>query len=368
MKYIINFIFFIFLINTIFAQTHQQLKKELDRVVYYDAEVAFKDTPGFIVGIIIGDSTYVYSYGKIDKEKQLKPTDQHIFEIGGASKVYTAMLVDQLIAEGKLSYDDDIAKYITDFKPNQTTIHQLITHTSGLPRMPKDFALKELKKNDPFAYYSKKDLFDFYKNFKFIKKEENDYLYSNVNYALLEYVIEAVSNKKFEIVLQEKILQPLNLNSSFIAQKPKDITFANGYSKAAIEVEKRNYNSFGASAGMKSNMEDLLSLMQFHLAENSPQQWTSFHQMHEPLYPTDLDDRSHIARGWHVIKNKKYADVIAHSGSTSGHRMFMGFIKETKTAVVVLANSEKGTNGLGYMTLKMINNYWKKKKNKRLKM
>jgi len=368
MKHITFFLFISIVINTLSAQNTAHLKKELDRVVYYDAEVAFKDTPGFIVGIIIGDSTYVYSYGSIEKGKEIKPTDQHVFEIGGASKVYTAMLVDQLVAEGKLSYEDDIAKYISDFKPNQTTIHQLITHTSGLPRMPKDFALKELKKNDPFAYYSKKDLFDFYKNFKFIKKAEDDYLYSNVNYALLEYIIEAASNEKFEDLLQQKVLQPLNLNASFISHTPKDIAFANGYTKVAIEVEKRNYNSFGASAGMKSNMEDLLQLMNFHLDENHPLQWSSFHQMHEPLYPTDLDDRSHIARGWHVIKNKKYPNVNAHSGSTSGHRMFMGFVKETKTAVVVLANSEKGTNGLGYLTLKMINNYWKKKKNKRLKM
>ena len=63
-----------------------------------------------------------------------------------------------------------------------------------------------------------------------------------------------------------------------------------------------------------------------------------------------------------VKPKKRFYNVIAHSGATDGHQVYIGFVKETGTAVVVLSNSENNLDGLGGYILRMINKEWRRKK------
>jgi len=350
-----------------FAQMEASLQKELNRIIYYDAKISYETTPGFVVGIIVGDSTYVFPYGSLSKNESSSPNSNSIFEIGGATKVFTASLVQLLVEEGKMDYDAPLNSYLNKKQRNKAyneiTVLDAITHVTGLPRMPMGFGAKEFEDNNPYAYYTKVDFFEFYQNYNIKPSKKKSYQYSNVSYALLQQAIENVSEQNYEILLNEKILAPIGMSHTAVnLSEEQHSALAGGYTLIGKATDAWDYQSFEASSGLKSSTKDLLAFLNVQLGQSEMALAKSFEAMHEELYKTDIDDRTYIAKGWHTIKQRKYFDVLAHSGSTSGHRMFMGFVKETNTAVVVLSNSENGTNGLGYLVLKMLNNNFKKRK------
>ena len=368
MKHII--LSFLFILSTIVlqAQIEAQLKKEIDKILYYDIHVDYEKVPGFVIGIILQDSMYVLSYGHVSKSENKKPDGHTIFEIGDISKVFTASLIAQMEAEGLLKYDAPFDQYIGETEKNlyshNMTVADLLSHTSGLPKMPFGFGLKEKESNNPYAHYTKKDLIRFYREYIFDDKPKRKYLFSNVNYALLEILIENIYKQPYEQVVKEQLLDPLQMYDTRIQlSKEQNNRLAKGYNLGGQKMPTWSYQSFAASVGLKSTVNDML---QFAAAQFDGQH-KSFDKLHQLAFPTEIDKRTWIGKGWHILKIKKYYDLVAHTGTTSGHRAFLGFIKETKTAVVILSNSKMGMNSLAYSVLKMINNHWKKRKTKKFK-
>ncbi|HFC00339.1 MAG TPA: class A beta-lactamase-related serine hydrolase [Phaeodactylibacter sp.] len=365
----------IFLISNILAQDRTNLKKEIDKIIHYDTEIEYSKTPGFVVAVKVQDSIFYFGYGSISKEKTQQPNENTIFEIGGLTKSFTASLVSLLVAEGKMEYEKSFNSYLPNDEKNEDlenlTIDQLLTHTSGMPRMPLEFGVKETEMHNPYAHYTQKDLMDFYKIFIPIepkkkkrwcrKKQKNDnYLYSHLNYALLERAIAYSQHQSFENLLEQKITRPLHLMDTKVQlSEEQQSRLATGYTTSGAPTPPWKFQSFKASEGLKSTAKDLI-----HFAEAQMgccPDFKAFEQTHLGKKKVRHNKRVEATRGWHIIStNKKFYDVIAHSGTTNGHRAYLAFVKETDTAVVVLSNSEHGMQSLGYLILQMVNNYWKK--------
>jgi len=81
-----------------------------------------------------GDIIYNQGFGYIDREKKIPNTPQSQLKIGSIVKDFTAVVILQLMEQGKLDLDDPIINYINDFPENisnQVTIRQLLRHESG---------------------------------------------------------------------------------------------------------------------------------------------------------------------------------------------------------------------------------------------
>ena len=137
---------------------------------------------------------------------------------------------------------------------------------------------------------------------------------------------------------------------------------AQGYSLGGQPTPPWNMQSFAGSEGIKASMNDLLKYVQVSIKANDLTLSPVLTQNQQPLIKTGLTKNTWGGNGWHVITNKSYYDVILHAGSTTGYRSFLGFVPETETGVVILANSPTSMNGLGLLILRMINNNWKRKK------
>ncbi len=353
------------------AQDRAQLREEIDKVIHFETEISHDNIPGFTIGVIFQDSTYIYNYGHQSKKNDLILTDSSLFEIGSVTKVFTASLVSILVEEGVMSYEAPFNSYLKSKCQNNElddiTIAQLLNHSSGLPKMPVDFGAHEKELNNPYAHYSKKQLLNFYKKHKPGKRnpKESAYLYSNVNYGLLEIAIENATGKSYEAILEEKILQPAGMIHTFASSDSKRTDrqpLTKGYSRNGKATSPWAFKSFTASEGLKSSTTDLLTFLKMHLDLKETPYADLFEKNTEEQVNTGLSDNAFMGNGWHIIKLRKYYDVVLHSGSTSGHRAFIGFVKETQTGVVILSNSEHGTGGLGYLILRMINFNWKKKR------
>jgi serine-type D-Ala-D-Ala carboxypeptidase/endopeptidase len=350
-----------------FSQMRDDLQKEIDKIIFHDTEITFDKIPGFVIGIIYRDSVFIYSYGTTTKDSLKVPDRETIFEIGGLTKVFTASLVNLLVEEGVMNYDSTLNHYLPeDYQNDKTekiTINDLIIHTSGLPKLPLEFGIKENEPNNPYANYTKEDLLDFYKNYLPEEDRFGKYHYSTLNYALLEIAIEFATKESFEEVLREKIFDPLNMKNSCVTiDEIKKGQLTTGYTIAGIATPIWQFQSFAASEGVKSSADDLLKFLACNLGQSHPKLAANFSQTHVQVIETEFNKNAFMGKGWHIVKNKKYYDSVLHAGSTSGQRAFMGFVKETQTAVVLLSNSEYSTNGLGYLILRLINNNWKKRK------
>ena len=363
---LISSLLLFFSVQCVFAQTAAKLEKELNRLIYFDADLDFEKVPGFVIGIVHGDSTYVFSYGTLSRTEQVAPKDNSIFELGGITKVFTASLVELLVEEGLMDYNTSLNEYLPKAISNDKTditLIEAITHTAGMPRLPHGIGKREKEANNPYAYYAKQDLYEFYKNYYPID-EENRYQYSHVTYALLETAIENVTGERFEEVLNKKLLKPLGLNDTNIRlNADQKSRLAQGYNIMGKRTKPWRFSSFQGSVGMKSSVNDLMSFMSVQMGIGNEKYANSFEDMHEPIFETDLAKNNYISKAWHVIKKRNH-NIVLHAGSTSGHQAFMGFVKESQTGVVILSNSENSTNNLGFIVLRAMNNNWKKSKSK----
>ncbi len=351
------------------AQMKEDIREEIEKIIYYDTDVLQKEIPGFSIALLYQDSVFTFHYGYTSFAQKQKLEDSTIFEIGGLTKVFTASLIEVLVQDGLLEYDKPFNSYLDSIHRNASlnhiTIADLVCHRAGLPKLPSEFGIKEKEPNNPYAYYTKEDLLNFYKNYT-PDEEKRKYFYSSLNYALLEIAIENVSRKNYESILKEKILTPLTLQETFIRLDQKSGKMpVPGFSIGKNQMPVLKFQSFSASEGLKTTIRDLVRFLRVNMGALEASYSKIFENIHQPVYETEINKYAKVAKGWHVVELKKYYNVILHSGSTNGHRAYIGFVKETQTGVVVLSNSEHSMDGLGFLILRMLNHNWKKKKSKK---
>ena len=83
-----------------------------------------------------GEVIYEASHGMADFEWSVPNRLDTKFRIGSVTKQFTAMLVMQLVEQGKLAVTDTVSRHLPSYRPDtgeRITIHQLLNHTSGLP-------------------------------------------------------------------------------------------------------------------------------------------------------------------------------------------------------------------------------------------
>lgn len=360
MKFRSSFLFFLcytFIINLSFAQENITSKTIVDDLVYKSLNIDFERSPGFVVGVINGDSSFVFSYGTVDKKTRTLPSSQSLFEIGNLTNIFTAQLVNILVEEGKLEKDISINNYLPDSLQNWTnstiTIQKLLTHTSGLPRVPLGIGMTQKEDNQPYAFYSKTMLIQYFKNYDFSTAEIGKYNYSHLGYALLELIVEYKTGEDFEDVLQEFLLDKKYLNTQLKLLKSEKELLVQGFDKSHQPTSPWKYSSFEGAVGLKSNINDLLILLRENIDTEN------YNMMQKALVPSGMKKNVFVGEGWHIVQQRRHNPIILHTGATSGYRGYMAFVKETRTGVVVLSNSEYALRGLGYFILKEMNKGFK---------
>ncbi|MBK7410821.1 MAG: beta-lactamase family protein [Saprospirales bacterium] len=271
----------------------------------------------------------------------------------------------RLAQEGFLDLDSSLVAYLNmdpiDPAIRNITLRRCLNHTSGLPRYPPGFGEIEYSAQDPYAAYSKEELRAFLEAYRLPNGSPCPYSFSNMNYGFLELAVEARMGRPFEEIMQEELLAPLDLGHTyFTLPVPDESAIAQGYNAASRPTPLWHPASHQGAFGLKSNMADLLKWMQLLLAP--PPAWEPiFSELYRQPIPTGIRKNTYVALGWHVVyPKKKRFRILVHTGSTSGYMAYMALVPETKTGVVILANSPYGARGLGMLVLGMLNDNWKK--------
>ena len=145
-----------------------------------------------------------------------------LFDIGSNTKEFTAALILKLEADGRLSLDDTLGRWLPQYPAwKDVTIRSLLQMVSGIPNYSETVEIGEIEVADIHHQFSAKDLIGFVdpSNGKHFPPGSG-WFYSNTNYILAGLIIEAASGMNYERALTTMILQPLGLHETFYADGP----------------------------------------------------------------------------------------------------------------------------------------------------
>lgn len=187
------------------------------------------------------------AYGIADRSRNIPNTNKTRFNLGSINKMFTAVAIAQLAEKGKISFNDPLIKYLPDY-PNKSiaekvTIHQLLTHTSGLGTYFND-KFRAGKAN----VKSVKDFFQFFVNDPLAFEPGTNWQYSNVGFILLGAVVEKVSGQDYYDYVKEHIYKPAGMNNTGFYGTDKDSQVSIGY----IKEESKDGSTTSA---FKSNVD-----------------------------------------------------------------------------------------------------------------
>lgn len=346
---------------------------------YVDKLMKEYEAPGVCVGIIHdGDVIYSKGFGFRDLERKLPVTPETVFGIASVSKSFTALAIMQLAERGALSVEHSVNKYLPDFdlpgahseNAPKVSIHNLLTHTPGIPPLPSlNYAIIECTepenadKHDVCEDVSELDkagdkpsVKDPKGLLRFIANHDYDLLglpgeyvsYSNDAYGLLGTVIELASGKEYEEYLQDNILKPLGMGHTTtriekLKQFPEvtRLYYKDSDDKLCTSQYWQEAPSFTACGFLKSNVRDLLSYVNLYLnngtlGDKRIASRESISRMVTPYYPYILD--RWYGYGFNIRPDYAGVTLIQHSGSLRGVSSNIGYIPEKSIGVVVLSN------------------------------
>lgn len=161
-------------------------------------------------------SIYKKSIGYIDVEKGIKANSTSTYRIGSISKMFTASLVFKAIEEGKLELGQSLDKFYPSIKNSETiNIENLLNHSSGIYDFTRDADYLEWST----TFQSKERMIERIASgeTQFIPNEKSEY--SNSNYVLLTFILESLYDEPFEVLLKDKIINPLQLKNTYYGAK-----------------------------------------------------------------------------------------------------------------------------------------------------
>lgn len=204
------------------------------------------------------------AYGFADKEKKVPNNLETKFNLGSINKIFTRVAIGQLVSAGKISFDDELGKFLPDY-PNKdarekVTIRHLVTMKGGIG----DFFGEEFNATPKNQFRNNSDFIPLFADKPLAFEPGTRDQYSNGGYVLLGAIIEKVTGESYYDYVRENIFKVAGMTNteSFETDKVPTNT-ANGYTRRTPKgellnnIETRPFRGSAAGGGY-SNAEDLL--------------------------------------------------------------------------------------------------------------
>jgi serine-type D-Ala-D-Ala carboxypeptidase/endopeptidase len=309
-----------------------------------------KVAPGIAVGIIDEHGSRVIACGKLKSDGNEKVDGNTIFEIGSITKVFTTLLLQDMVDHGEVKLDDPISKYLPasvqtpSRNGKQITLYHLATHTSGLPRLPFSMWYLALHPIDPYASFRVKDFYKFLSNYKLTNDIGTHFEYSNAGMSLLGHVLSLKAGTNYEALVRQRICKPLGMESTWVVLSPElKKRMAAAYDGSGNPVANWTPSDFPADGELRSSANDLLKFLAANLGYANSTLADQMREIQIPREKTD-DPADSIGLGW-MIKND--TRMVWHNGGTSGYRSYIALDQLRRRGIVVLANSDNEVDNIG---------------------
>jgi CubicO group peptidase (beta-lactamase class C family) len=291
-----------------------------------------------------GKTIFSKAYGLASLEYNIPNTENTLFNIGSVSKQFTAMGIVLLEQQSKLSFDDDLRKYIPELANYDKiiTIRHLLHHTSGVRDL---HGLLGLAGWRPADLETNEDVYRIFKNQKDLNFNPGDeFSYSNTGYIFLAKIIENVSGVGFEQWMKQNIFEPLGMKNTYVETQHDRVIPNNATSYYLRNEFKRaiEYWGYFGSGNMHSTTEDLNIWLQ-NLSAPKKEWESAFKKL---LLTTPLNNGFETNYGFGVrIESYEGRKVIQHGGSVGGFRAITRVFPEEQLHIVMLSNYSRSSIG-----------------------
>jgi len=309
-------------------------------------------------------------FGVMNKKTHAPVRSTTIFELGSVTKTFSALLLAQNVGSGEMSLDDKLVDYLDNSDGysdslKQITLLELATYTSGLP-----FNIDNMSYNGATNSRNQKVLNQFLHTWVAPYTPGTAERYSNPGFALLGMAMADYEEAPLAQVMQNNILQPLNMNSSFLTIPANKMKFySGGYDAKGSPSRSPQGGLLAGSWAMKASVTDMEQYLRLALGldnmppklvtamkiaqtgyfENEKHQQIGLAWMVNPLDKVDKAEllkvvepapRKHNESPVSRIGSPKFNGnaLIEKTGSTNGFRAYIGVIPGQKIGVVILVN------------------------------
>ncbi len=300
---------------------------------YMDARLKVSKFSGTVLVAKDGQVLFAKGYGFANIEHEVPNTVKTKFRLASVSKQFVATGIMILEGEGKLEVDDPLKRHLPDCPKAwaDLTIHQLLSHTSGVPENLR-VALFKGQWPQPIDLDS---ILSVVKDRPLDFKPGEKFSYSNTGYVLLGLVIEKLSGQGYGEFLRDRIFKPLGMNDTGVDNRKLVLkNRANNYGISKGEFVQAQYIDLSqvyAAGSLYSTVEDLLKWdSALYTDKILPQE--SLEKMWTPV-------EDNYGYGWLSVKRND-RKLITHSGGLPGCNTMVEHYPESKVFVTVLCNLE----------------------------
>ena len=302
------------------------------------------DAPGVAV-IVVDDGKVVYSGGRglANVEAKQAITPATVFRLGSITKQFTSAVILQLAEDGKLSLNDPLSKFLSDYpKPGaDATIAQLLNHTSGIKSYTgiPGWMMVEANTARP---YTTDEMLALFKNQPADFAVGTEHRYNNSGYVLLGAVIEKVTGRPWHAAVEERIVKPLGLTSIRYGELESSTPgMAQGYSQKEgklIPARKIHMSVPHAAGALIGSVEDLAKWAEA-LHKGKVVSSATYAQM---IAPTKLPNGKIENYGFGLSQQElRGHKTVGHGGGIFGFHTASTYIPDEDVFIAVFANSDE---------------------------
>ena len=347
--------------STTFAQISSP---QIDSLVS-DALLKFKVAGAAIAVVKDGKVIHSKGYGVTDINTKIAVNENTNFQIASNTKAFTTTALAILEEEGKIKWTDKVIDHIPEFKmyndyvTENFNIQDLLTHRSGLA-----LGVGDLMFFPDGSDFTIKDVVSCFQYFKPVSAFRTKFDYDNLLYMVAGEVIARAGGMSYELFVQKRIIEPLEMNNSFVGSLQKDksnlATPHSSESGALKSIDSYDIGMADAAGGIFSNVADMSKWMMMHLNKGKhgidlKTPLFSLKKHHEmwrihTVLKTNQNTRynSHFngyGLGW-VLTDVVGKFKVSHTGGLPGMLSNVTMYPDLNLGIVILTNTENGGEAL----------------------
>ncbi len=313
-----------------YAQTINQTK--LDQ--YFDRLAEKNKAMGTLV--IAKDGKVIYTrsigYGQITETIQKPLTAKSRYRIASITKMYTAVMILQLVDEKKIKLTDTLSKFFPQLaNANKITIADILSHRSGIHDALQDPNIRRKLKTEPIT---KEELIAIITEGKSDFEPGTKHAYSNSGYAILGLIIEKLTGKTYAEVLKDRITSKIGIQDTYVASGSIDVSknesltyrYIGGW-KQEPETHPSNLFGGGAIVSTPSDMAKFIhSLFSLKLISNE-----NFERM------KTIKDGEGSGMEPFLFADRTF---YGHTGGGDNYGAWLAYMPEEKLAIAYTTNAK----------------------------
>ena len=324
---------------------------DIEQVVRRHVQPMLIPAGGMAVALSIDGRTLFFNYGMADVARKTPITSDSLFNLASVGKAFIATLLADAVKRGEVSLDDPVAKYVTELQQGgdirKVTLGQLASHTSGLPRTPKQY------EPDHRGPYTLPDFIRYLNSWQADAAHQpgQQDIYSNTGFVLLSLALQRRFNMPIAQLMETRLLVPLGMTSTALP-----VPRGNARGQLAPEFRRRavqGYNADAKPVGEPGNEQGAFNWPGTGQIYSSPRDMARFLAAN----PGTLADNRELqaamalaqegvftvnprftqALAWQRVQNGN-ALIVDKNGGLNNTATYIGMIPQRRLGIVILSN------------------------------